>query len=90
VKNNKQKDNEILNNHSVSTHLSIENSNSPPNKSTMKKITQFKVNISQSNLDDLKARLKNTRWPVKHKALTGPLVPAKLFKKTGKLLDSKL
>ena len=30
---------------------------------TMKQVTEFKVNIPQSELDDLKARLKNTRWP---------------------------
>lgn len=29
----------------------------------MKKVIEFKVSISQSDLDDLIARLKNTRWP---------------------------
>jgi len=29
----------------------------------MKKITEFEINIPQSDLDDLKARLQNTRWP---------------------------
>jgi pimeloyl-ACP methyl ester carboxylesterase len=31
--------------------------------SAMKNVTEFNVKIPQSNLDDLKARLKNTRWP---------------------------
>ncbi|SKC46906.1 Pimeloyl-ACP methyl ester carboxylesterase [Ohtaekwangia koreensis] len=30
---------------------------------TMKNVTEFKVSISQSDLTDLTARLKNTRWP---------------------------
>lgn len=29
----------------------------------MKHVTEFKINIAQSDLDDLKARLKNIRWP---------------------------
>jgi len=29
----------------------------------MKKVNEFKVNIPQSDLEDLKARLKNIRWP---------------------------
>ena len=43
--------------------LSIENSFSQPSKSTMKNVTEFKVNIPQSDLDDLKTRLQSTRWP---------------------------
>src|SRR5689334_9848051 len=31
--------------------------------STMKNVTEFNVTIPQSDLDDLKARLKNIRWP---------------------------
>jgi pimeloyl-ACP methyl ester carboxylesterase len=31
--------------------------------SAMKNVIEFKVNIPQSDIDDLKARLKNTRWP---------------------------
>ena len=30
---------------------------------SMKNVTEFKVNIPQSDIDDLKDRLKNTRWP---------------------------
>lgn len=29
----------------------------------MKNVSEFKVNIPQSDLDDLKARLQNIRWP---------------------------
>ncbi|HEY0652029.1 MAG TPA: epoxide hydrolase [Chryseosolibacter sp.] len=29
----------------------------------MKNVTEFKVNISQSDINELKARLQNTRWP---------------------------
>ena len=29
----------------------------------MKNVVEFKVNIPQSDLDELKARLMNTRWP---------------------------
>lgn len=31
--------------------------------SAMKNLTPFNVSVNQSELDDLKARLKNTRWP---------------------------
>jgi len=43
--------------------LSIEDSMSQSTENKMKNVTEFKVNISQSDLDDLKARLQNIRWP---------------------------
>jgi len=39
------------------------NSYSQTKENVMKKVTEFKVNIPQSELDDLKFRLKNIRWP---------------------------
>jgi pimeloyl-ACP methyl ester carboxylesterase len=47
----------------LSLILSAKISYSQLNKSTMKKVSEFKVNIPQSDLEDLKARLKNIRWP---------------------------
>jgi pimeloyl-ACP methyl ester carboxylesterase len=47
----------------LSLILSTQTSYSQTNKNNMKKVTEFKVNIPQADLDDLKARLKNMRWP---------------------------
>ena len=47
----------------LSLILSAKISYAQLNKSTMKKVSEFKVNIPQSDLEDLKARLKNIRWP---------------------------
>lgn len=47
----------------LSLTLSITNSYSQTNKNAMKKVTEFKVSIPKSDLDDLKSRLKNIRWP---------------------------
>ncbi len=47
----------------LSLVLSTTASYSQANKNNMKKVTEFKVNIPQSDLDDLKTRLKNMRWP---------------------------
>jgi pimeloyl-ACP methyl ester carboxylesterase len=47
----------------LSLFLSVTTCYAQPNKTNMKKVTEFKVNIPQSQLDDLKGRLKNVRWP---------------------------
>src|SRR5688500_5489144 len=39
--------------------LSVATSYAQQNKNTMKKVSEFRVNIPQSELDDLKGRLKN-------------------------------
>jgi epoxide hydrolase len=47
----------------LSLMLNAKTSYSQSNKNAMKKVTEFKVNIPQSDLNDLKTRLQNTRWP---------------------------
>src|SRR5687767_4794726 len=48
----------------LSILASIEFSYSQPTKTNaMKNVTEFKVNIPQTDSDDLKTRLKNIRWP---------------------------
>lgn len=43
----------------------------------MKNLTPFHVSVDQSELDDLKARLKNTRWPGEAEGAGWNLAPAK-------------
>jgi pimeloyl-ACP methyl ester carboxylesterase len=47
----------------LSLIFSITCSHAQQTRNTMKRLTEFKVSIPQSDLDDLKARLKNHRWP---------------------------
>jgi pimeloyl-ACP methyl ester carboxylesterase len=47
----------------LSLFLSVTTCYAQQNKNAMKKVSEFKVNIPQSELDDLKERLKKVRWP---------------------------